>query len=51
MTQNEKDLNKIAIKYPDEIWKVIPDYPNYAVSNTGKVVTINTGKLRKFSNH
>lgn len=51
MTHNEKDLNKIAIKYPNEIWKVIPDYSDYAVSNVGNIVTINTGRLRKFSDH
>ena len=24
----------------EEIWKIIPDYPNYKVSNLGRVINI-----------
>lgn len=32
-----------------EEWKIIPDFPNYSVSNTGNVKNNITGKLLKIS--
>lgn len=32
-------------KYPDEIWKEVPDYPGYYVSNYGQVVSAKRNKL------
>lgn len=32
-----------------EEWKIIPDFPNYSVSNTGKIKNNVTGKLLKMS--
>lgn len=34
----------------DEIWKVIDDFPNYEVSNLGRVRNIKTGLIRKLRN-
>lgn len=31
----------------EEIWKVIPSYPNYEASNTGKIRNKSTGKVLK----
>ena len=28
----------------EEIWKIIPDYPNYKVSNLGRVINIKKNK-------
>jgi hypothetical protein len=30
-----------------EIYKIIPDYPNYEASNLGNIRTLKTGKIRK----
>lgn len=34
-----------------EVWEIINDYPNYAVSNLGNVKNIKTGKLLKQKNN
>lgn len=53
MKQEYKELllKDLCARLPEEEWKIIPDYPDYAVSNTGKVATLKTGRLRKFSDH
>lgn len=52
MIYNEKELLKeIGKKYPYGEWKIIPDYPDYAVCSSGQIVNLKTNKLRKFSNH
>jgi hypothetical protein len=53
MTQEEKQLllKDLCARLPYEEWRIIPDYPEYAVSNKGNVVTLKTGKLRKCSDH
>lgn len=53
MTQEEKQLLLIDLcaRLPGQEWRIIPDYPEYAVSNIGNIATIKTGKLRSLSNH
>lgn len=35
----------------EEIWKIIPDYPNYKVSNLGRVINIKKNKLMTLTKH
>ena len=35
----------------EEIWKIIPDYPNYKISNLGKVINIKKNKLMTLTKH
>ena len=35
----------------EEIWKIIPDYPNYKISNLGRVVNIKKNKLMTITKH
>ena len=55
MKQEDKDkellLKDLSARLPEEEWRIIPDYPNYAVSNKGNVATLKTVRLRKFSDH
>ena len=52
MTQDKELLLKdLCARLPYGEWRVIPDYPNYAANSLGEIANINTGKLRKFSNH
>lgn len=53
MTKEEKQLLLIDLcaRLPEQEWRIIPDYPEYAVSNIGNIATIKTGKLRSLSNH
>lgn len=53
MTQEEKQLllQDICMKLPGQEWRIIPNYPEYAVSNIGNVATIKTNKLRSLSDH
>lgn len=53
MKQEDKQLllKDLCSRLPQEEWRIIPDYPEYAVSNKGNIVTLKTGKLRKFSDH
>ena len=44
-------LKDLCDRLPYAEWRVIPDYPNYAANSLGEIANINTGKLRKFSNH
>lgn len=34
-----------------EIWKIIPEFENYSVSNYGRIKTNNTGRIRKIPTH
>jgi len=53
MTGQDKEplMRDICSRLPGQEWRVIPDYPDYAVSNMGNVITIKTGRLRRLSNH
>lgn len=53
MTKEEKQLLLIDLceRLPGQKWRIIPEYPDYAVSDNGKVATLKTCRLRKFSNH
>ena len=42
-----KKAKKPVIDYPNEIWKPIDGFPNYRVSNYGRVKSIKTNKLLK----
>lgn len=49
-TQKKVKIRKIKkpiIDYPNEIWKPIEGFPNYRVSNYGRVKSIKTNKLLK----
>ena len=35
----------------EEIWKIIPDYPNYKISNLGRVINIKKNKLMTLTKH
>ena len=35
----------------EEIWKIIPDYPNYKISNLGRVINIKKNKLMALTKH
>ena len=35
----------------EEIWKTIPEYPNYKVSNLGRVINIKKNKLMTITKH
>lgn len=53
MTQNDKELllKDLCARLSQEEWRIIPDFPEYAVSNKGNIATLKTGKLRRFSDH
>jgi transposase len=53
MKQEDKQLllKDLCARLPQEEWRIIPDFPEYAVSNKGNIATLKTGKLRKFSDH
>lgn len=38
---------KIEQLYDDEIWKNIPNYPNYMISNYGRIFSNNYNKILK----
>ena len=42
---------QIILKTMEEIWKIIPDYPNYKVSNLGRVINIKKNNFTYFFIH
>lgn len=53
MTQEDKSLllEVLCARLPNQEWRIIPEYPDYAVSDKGNVATLKTCKLRKFTDH